>query len=273
MNIVIPEDYQDAIRRLQCLELLSAHDVTIYNSHMDTDVLAEHIKDAEVIVLIRERTENSEALLSKLPKLKLISQTGKISTHIDIDACNRHRIPVAEGIGSPVAPAELTWGLILNGMRLLPQAIEGMKLGYWQTNIGNCLYGKSIGIWGYGKIGRMIAGYAKAFGMQVIIWGSERSREAANSDGYIAAESKEYFFSTVDVLSLHLRLSNTTRAIVTSSDLSMMKPTSLLVNTSRAELIAPDALIEGLTAGRPGRAALDVFDMEPLLVQAILCFI
>lgn len=267
MKIFIPEDYQGAVQKLQCVQLLAKYDLHIYNDHIEPSALAQKMAQAEVLVLIRERLKVNETLLSMLPNLKLISQTGRISSHIDIAACNRFKVAVAEGKGSPVAPAELTWALILNGMRLLPQAIDDMKRGRWQTTIGDCLSGKHIGIWGYGKIGRIIAGYAKAFGMHVLIWGSDSSKANAALDGYAVAENKEHFFETADVLTLHLRLSASTAGVVTATDLSRMKTTSLLVNTSRAELIEPGALITALKSGRPGRAAVDVYENEPFFTS------
>lgn len=265
MKIIIPEDYQDAVRRLDCFKLLQGHEVVVYNHHIDTvEQAAEQLSDAEALVLIRERTEMNEALLSSLPNLKLISQTGKISNHLDLDACTRHGVAVAEGIGSPVAPAELTWALIMNAWRQLPQAIEGMKKGLWQTNIGRTLQGERIGIWGYGKIGRKIAAYAKAFDMQVMVWGSEASRRNAIADGHLAAATKEEFFSTADIVTLHLRLVANTTGIVTAADLALMKPTALIVNTSRAELIQEGALETALASGQPGMAAIDVYGHEPV---------
>ena len=266
MKIVIPNDYQNAVIHLDCFRLLHEHEVTIYNDSSDSlNELEEKLKEAEALVLIRERTKISEDLLAKLPKLKLISQTGKISNHLDLDACTKYKVAVAEGIGSPVAPAELAWGLILNGSRQIPQAIEGMKNGNWQTNIGRVLNGQVIGIWGYGKIGKRIAGYAKAFGMKVLIWGSETSRKNAEEDGFLSAENREEFFKDSDIVSLHLRLSERTLHIVKESDLNLMKPGSLFVNISRSELVEKNALFNALKFGRPGFAALDVFDEEPIL--------
>ncbi|MCZ4242885.1 D-2-hydroxyacid dehydrogenase family protein [Pedobacter punctiformis] len=265
MQIAILDDYQEAVKTLNCYGLLKDHDVLILNeTEKDPDVLAEKIKNAEVLVLIRERTAITESLLSRLPNLKMISQTGKISNHLDLEACSKYKVVVAEGVGSPIAPAELTWILIMNGLRQIPNAIEGMKNGHWQTNIGTTVYGKTIGIWGYGKIGKMIAGYAKAFGAKVLIWGSEKSRANAIEDGLEAAESKTAFFKTADVISLHLRLNEATFGIVKETDLSQMKTSALLVNTSRAELIEDGALLQCLKAGRPGFAGLDVYETEPI---------
>jgi D-3-phosphoglycerate dehydrogenase len=229
------------------------------------------------LVLIRERTHLNRALIEKLPKLKMISQTGKVGTHIDVAACTDKGIAVAEGVGSPIAPAELTWALIMAGMRRLPQYISNLKHGAWQQSglknstmpvnfgVGMVLHQKTLGIWGFGKIGQLVAGYAKAFGMNVVIWGSEASRALAQQQGYESAPSREAFFEQADVLSLHLRLNEATHHIVKADDLARMKPTAMLVNTSRAELIDPDVLIAALSRGRPGLAAIDVFESEPVL--------
>jgi len=278
MNIVILDDYQDAVRKLNCSAKLEAFPAKVYtNTVKGLGQLSVRLKDADVIVLIRERTHITRALIDKLPRLKLIAQTGRAGSHIDVQACTERGIAVAEGVGSPVAPAELTWALIMAAMRRLPQYIGNLKHGAWQQSglkagsmppnfgLGNVLQGKTLGIWGYGRIGRLLAGYGKAFGMDVLVWGSESSREKAVQDGYISAATREDFFSHADVLSLHLRLSDATRGLVTAADLACMKSTSLLVNTSRAELIETDALIGGLNRGRPGMAAIDVFETEPIL--------
>ena len=265
MKIAIPDDYQNIIRSLDCFKLLAAQEVLILNTtKKDPALLAEKLKDADILVLTRERTKINEALLSKLPNLKLISQTGKIAAHLDLAACTKHKVAVAEGIGSPVAPAELTWILIMNTLRQIPAAIEGMKNGQWQVNIGSTIHGKTIGIWGYGKIGKMIAGYAKAFGAHVLVWGSDASRENAVNDGFEKAATKEDFFQNADVISLHLRLNETTTGIVKETDLSRMKPTAVLINTSRAELIEKGALLKCLKNGRPGFAGIDVYEEEPV---------
>ena len=278
MNIVILDDYQDVVRKLNCSSKLDAYPAKVYtNTIKGVGQLSVRLKDAEILVLIRERTHITRQLIEKLPKLKMISQTGKIGTHVDVTACTERGIAVAEGTGSPVAPAEMTWALIMAAMRRLPQYINNLKHGAWQqsglkssampTNfaLGQVLRGKTLGIWGYGKIGQLLASYGKAFGMRVVLWGSEASRALAVEHGFEAAESREAFFSQSDILSLHLRLNDATRGIVTLEDLQVMKTTSLLVNTSRAELIAPDALIAGLNRGRPGMAAIDVFESEPIL--------
>lgn len=278
MNIVILDDYQDAVRKLPCAAKLEAWPAMVYtNTVKGLGQLSVRLRDANVIVLIRERTHLSRQLIEKLPKLRMISQTGRVGGHIDINACTERGIAVAEGTGSPYATAELTWALIMAAMRRLPQYISNLKHGVWQQSglksssmppnfgLGQVLRGKTLGVWGYGKIGQLVAGYGRAFGMQVLVWGSEASRARATSDGYATAHSKEAFFSECDVLSLHLRLADSTRAIVRLEDLGRMKPTALLVNTSRAELIEPDALVSALNRGRPGLAAVDVFETEPIL--------
>jgi len=266
MHIVIPDDYQNVIRSLDCFATLAGHQVSLYHDAVDdVRVLAERFADADALVLTRERTRIDEALLSRLPKLKLISQTGKVSSHLDMDACTRHGVAVMEGRGSPIAPAELTWALIINARRQLFPAMQALYAGQWQINLGQRLAGQTLGIWGYGKIGQRLARYAQAFEMPVLVWGSEASRQAAVADGHQAASSREAFFAEADVLTLHLRLAPATRHLVTAADLALMKTSALLVNTSRAELIAPGALLESLNRGRPGFAALDVFEQEPLV--------
>ncbi len=278
MNIIILDDYQDAVRKLQCAVRLEPYNAKVFtNTVKGIGQLSVRLRDADVLVLIRERTQFPKALLEKLPRLKLISQTGRVGAHIDLPAATRLGIAVAEGIGSPVAPAELTWALIMAAMRRLPQYVGNLKHGAWQQSglksasmppnfgIGSVLRGKTLGIWGYGKIGQMVAGYGRAFGMQVQIWGSDTSRARAVADGYQAADACPSFFETSDVLSLHLRLNDTTRGIVKLDALSRMKPTALVVNTSRAELIEENALVAALNRGRPGMAAVDVFESEPIL--------
>jgi D-3-phosphoglycerate dehydrogenase len=278
VNIIILDDYQDAVRKLKCAAILDRFNAKVFtNTVKGIGQLSVRLRDAEVLVLIRERTHFPKQLLEKLPKLKLISQTGKVGPHIDVETCTRLGIAVAEGGGSPVAPAELTWALIMAAMRRLPQYIGNLKHGAWQQSglkaasmppnfgIGMVLKGKTLGIWGFGKIGQLIAGYGRAFGMTVVVWGSEGSRGRASAAGYAAAASRDAFFETADVLSLHLRLNDATRGIVDLDALSRMKPTALLVNTSRAELIEEGALVSALNRGRPGMAAVDVFESEPIL--------
>ena len=278
MNIIILDDYQDAVRKLKCATKLEHLNAKVFtNTVKGIGQLSVRLRDAEVLVLIRERTQFPRQLLEKLPHLRLISQTGRVGSHIDVDACTRLGIAVAEGVGSPVAPAELTWALIMAAMRRLPQYIGNLKHGAWQQaglksasmppnfGLGLVLNGRTIGIWGYGRIGQMVANYAKAFGMRVLVWGSESSLAKARADGHEAAESKATFFACADVLSLHLRLCDNTRGIVTLDDLAQMKPTALFVNTSRAELMQDGALVSALNKCRPGMAAIDVFESEPIL--------
>jgi D-3-phosphoglycerate dehydrogenase / 2-oxoglutarate reductase len=267
MKITILDDYFDTIRTLPCFEKLKKHEVQIWNDHVqDTDTLAERLKDTEVLVLIRERTKIHAPLLARLPKLKLISQRS-VFPHIDIDACTRLGVIVSSSqhAGTPCyAAAELTWGLVLAAIRQIPQQMASLQAGNWQIGVGDTLRGKTLGIYGYGRIGSTVAGYGKAFGMKVLAFSGKDALERARQDGHAAANSKETFFEESDVLSLHLRLYNATRGIVTAADLARMKPTSLLVNTSRAPLIEPGELVNALQQGRPGMAAVDVFEEEPL---------
>ena len=283
MNIVILDDYQDVVRKLDCAAKLEHYPAKVYtNTVKGIGQLSVRLKDADVIVLIRERTGLNRALIEKLPRLKMIAQTGRVGSHIDLAACTERGVAVAEGVGSPIAPAELTWALVMAATRRLPQYISNLKHGAWQQSglksssmpanfgLGTVLKGKTLGIWGYGKIGQLVAGYGRAFGMQVQIWGSDESRVRAVKDGHLAATSREAFFQSSDVLSLHLRLNEATTGIVTSDDLGLMKPTALLVNTSRAELVETNALIGALNRGRPGMAAVDVFESEPILQGSAL---
>lgn len=279
MKIAILDDYQDCVRHLDCFRLLDGHEVKIFNnSARGLGQLAIRLAEFEALVLIRERTALSRALLNKLPKLKLISQTGKVSGHIDVAAATERGIVIVEGVGDPTAPAELTWALIMAAMRKIVPYATHLREGLWQTasilpelnTLGSVLKGKTLAIWGYGRIGKLVAGYGKAFGMNVVIWGRDASRQAAERDGYRAAASKEEFFAQADVLSLHLRLNDATRGIVTAADLTRMKASALFVNTSRAELVADGALDMALRIGQPGYAALDVFETEPLPADAAL---
>ena len=278
MNIIILDDYQDAVRKLHCATRLEPYNAKVFtNTVKGIGQLSVRLRDAEVLVLIRERTHFPRALLEKLPKLRLLVQTGKVGPHIDVDSCTRLGIAVADGSGSPVAPAELTWALIMAAMRRLPQYIGNLKHGAWQQSglkaasmppnfgLGLVLCGRSLGIWGYGRIGQLVAGYGRAFGMQVVVWGSEASRSQALADGHAAAASQAAFFEQCDVLSVHLRLNDSTRGLITLDDLARMKPTALFVNTSRAELVEENALVSALNKGRPGLAAIDVFEAEPIL--------
>ena len=267
MHITILDDYFDTLRTLDCFHKLQGHQIDIWTDHVqDVDALADRLKDTEVLVLIRERTQIRAALLDRLPHLKLISQRS-VYPHIDIEACTRHGVIVSSDLhaGTPsYATAELTWGLIIAAMRQIPQQMRSLQAGQWQMGVGHTLRGKTLGIHGYGRIGRTVAGYGAAFGMHVLVWARETSRSRATADRYDVAASREAFYAESDVVSLHMRLVDATRGIVTAEDLARMKPTALLVNTSRAGLIAPGALVRALQAGRPGMAAIDVFEQEPL---------
>lgn len=268
MKISILDDYHDTLRTLECYKKLEGHEIRIWNDHVqEVDALAERLQDTEVLVLIRERTAIRQELLQRLDKLRLISQRS-VYPHIDVDACTQLGVVVSSSqhAGTPsYAAAELTWALVLAAMRQVPQQMSALKAGKWQIGVGNGLRDKTLGIYGYGRIGSVVAGYGKAFGMNILVWGREVSLNRARSDGYAAARSKEQFFSECDVLSLHMRLVEATRGIVTDQDLACMKSTALLVNTSRAGLIQPGALIAALKAGRPALAAVDVYEQEPVL--------
>jgi len=267
MNVTILDDYFDTLRALKCFAKLAGHEVTVWNDHVeDVDALAKRLRETQVLVLIRERTKIRAPLLARLPKLKLISQRS-VYPHIDVEACTRHGVILSSGQhpGTPsFATAELTWGLILAAARRIPQQMAALRAGRWQIGVGDTLRGHVLGIFGYGRIGRAVADIGMAFGMKVLVWASEGSRARAAADGFAVAESKRAFFETCDVLTLHMRLYDSTRGIVTAADLARMKPTALLVNTSRAQLIEPGALAAALTAGRPGMAAVDVYEEEPV---------
>jgi D-3-phosphoglycerate dehydrogenase len=275
VNITILDDTFDSVRTLPCFAKLAGHDVTIWNDHTkDTDLLAQRLEHTEVLVLIRERTPVRAPLLERLDKLRLISQLS-VYPHIDIDACTRAGVVVCSNLypGAPKyttlhATAELTWGLTLAAMRRIPQQMTSLKSGRWQAGVGLNLRGRTLGIFGYGRIGRVVASYGRAFGMKVSIWGSEPSRVRATADGYLAATSQAEFFAECNVVSLHLRLVEATRGIVTAADLARMQPDALIVNTSRAQLIAAGALEAALRAGRPGMAAVDVYEEEPVVDPA-----
>lgn len=268
MNVAILDDYHDTLRTLACFEKLKGHNVKIWTDHVqEVEPLSERLKDTEALVLIRERTKIQAPLLQRLPNLKLISQRS-VFPHIDVRACTELGIVVSSNLHSDTpsyATAELTWGLVLSAMRQIPQQVAALKAGKWQTGVGSSVRGKTLGVYSYGRIGAVIAGYGKAFGMNVLVWGRDASRERAKMDGYPAAASKAAFFTECDVISLHMRLVDATRGIVTAADLARMRPTALLVNTSRAGLIEPGALVNALQAGRPGMAAVDVYEEEPVL--------
>jgi D-3-phosphoglycerate dehydrogenase len=268
MKISILDDYFDTLRGLVCFRKLHGHEVEVWNDHTDdVDLLAQRLAQTEALVVIRERTRIPGALLERLPRLRLISQRS-VYPHIDIDACTRLGIVVSSNMHSDTpsyAAAELTWGLILSAMRQIPQQVAALKSGTWQTGVGRSLRGLTLGIYGYGRIGEVVAGYGKSFGMTVLVWARDASRARARAHGYATASSKEMLFEECDVASLHMRLVDATRGIVTSGDLARMKPTALLVNTSRAGLIEVGALHNALEQGRPGMAAVDVFEQEPVL--------
>jgi D-3-phosphoglycerate dehydrogenase len=267
MKVAILDDYHDTLRTLQCFGKLAGHDVKVWTDHVqDTDGLAARLEDAEALILIRERTKIRTPLLERLPKLRLISQRS-VYPHIDIEACTRLGVVVSSNMhpGTPsYSTAEMTWALILAAMRDIPQQAAALKAGRWQIGVGITLRGKTLGVYGYGRIGAVVAGYGRAFGMQVQVWAREATRAKARADGYAVAPSKEAFFAECDVITLHMRLVEATRGIVTAADLARMKTTALLVNTSRAPLIEPGALVSALKAGRPGRAAVDVYEQEPV---------
>lgn len=278
MKIAILDDYQDAVRKLNCFSMLASHEVNIYNQFArGMSCLTSRMLEVDAIILIGNRTRVNNAFLDKMPRLKLICQIGPCGDHIDLAACTARNIAITEGQDTTVAPAELTWGLIIAAQRRIPQYIANLKQGAWQQaglksatmpqnfRIGKTLSGQTLGIWGYGNIGRLVARYGHAFNMKILVWGSKASRHRAVEDGYLAAESKEQFFASSDILTLHLRLLKETTNIVTMHDLALMKPDSLLVNTSRAELIQNGALAAAIAQGRPGLVAVDVFENEPIL--------
>jgi D-3-phosphoglycerate dehydrogenase / 2-oxoglutarate reductase len=268
MKIAILDDYHDTVRTLSCFGKLRGHSVTIWNDHtQDIDLLARRLADAEALVLIRERTQIRAPLIERLPRLRLISQRS-VYPHIDVDACTRHGVIVSSSL-HPERPsygtAELTFGLIIAAMRQIPQQMAALQSGHWQTGVGSTLRGKTLGVFGYGRIGGVVAGFGKAFGMKVLIWARAATLLKAQADNHETAPSKADFFADCDVITLHMRLVDATRGIVTGADLARMKRLGLIVNTSRAELIEPGALVNALRAGRPGMAAIDVYEHEPLL--------
>jgi D-3-phosphoglycerate dehydrogenase / 2-oxoglutarate reductase len=267
MKVAILDDYFDTLRTLPCFAKLAAHDVTVHTDHVqELEPLAERLRDCEALVLIRERTAIRAPLLERLPALRLISQRS-VYPHIDVDACTRLGIVVSSSMHAGTASyaaAELTWALVLAAARQIPQQMASLRSGRWQSGVGSTLRGRTLGVYGYGRIGKVVAGYGRAFGMPVLVWAREESRARARADGFAVASSKAEFFAGCDVLSLHMRLVDATRGIVTAADLAAMKPGALLVNTSRADLVEPGALVAALRAGRPGMAAVDVYEQEPL---------
>jgi len=270
MKIAVIDDYQDAFRTLKCYARLKGHDVIVYNdTEKDPVRLAERLKDAEAVLLTQQRSRFPSAVIERLPKLRLVSQTGRATAHIDVEACTRHGVMVsAGGAGRSHTTAELTWGLILAALRHIPYEVKRLREGHWQSTIGTAVQGRTLGIYAFGKIGGLVAGVGRAFSARVVCWGRERSTARAREAGYEVAASRESFFGESDIVSLHLPLINETRGIVTRKDLDRMKPTALIVNTSRAGIIAAGALVEALKAGRPGFAAVDVFEDEPVLGAA-----
>jgi D-3-phosphoglycerate dehydrogenase / 2-oxoglutarate reductase len=267
VKVSVLDDYFDTIRTLDCFTKLKDHDVTIWNDHVqDVDKLAARLKDTEALVLIRERTQIRTPLLERLPKLKVISQRS-VYPHIDVGTCTKFGIVVSSSQHADTpsyATAELTWGLVLASARMIPQQVASLKAGNWQFGVGSTVRGKTLGIYGYGRIGAVVAGYARAFGMKVLVWAREPAMAKARGEGHESATSKAAFFKECDFISLHMRLVDATRGIVKAEDLARMKPGATLINTSRAGLIEPGALVDALRAGRPGFAAVDVFEKEPL---------
>ena len=270
MKIAVIDDYQDTFRKLRCYSKLDGHEILIYNdTEKDPVRLAERLKEAEAVILTQARSPFPRVLIERLPKLQLISQTGRSTGHIDIDACTEHCVTVsAAGFATPHPTAELTWGLILAALRHIPYEVERLKQGYWQSTVGTSVRGKILGIYVYGRIGSLVAQVGRAFSARVVCWGREGSLARAKEAGYEVAESRSAFFAQSDILSLHLPLNTETRGIVSVEDLARMKPTALIVNTSRAAIIAEGALVEALKAGRPGFAAVDVFEDEPVIGAA-----
>jgi D-3-phosphoglycerate dehydrogenase len=270
MKIVVIDDYQDAFRKLQCYTRLQGHEVQVHNdTEKDPERLAARLKDAEVVLLTQQRSRFPRTVVEQLPKLKLISQTGSQTSHIDVAACTEHGIVIsARGGGRPHTTAELTWGLILASLRHIPYEVQRLKEGQWLSTVGVGVHSKTLGIYALGNIGGLVASIGRAFGARVLIWGREGSARRAREAGYEFASSREAFFASADILCLHMPLNNETRGVVTRADLGLMKPTALIVNTSRAGLIAEGALVEALKAGRPGFAAVDVYEDEPIIGAA-----
>lgn len=271
MRLAILDDYQDCVRGLACFQRLEGHDVIVLHETLtDPDALAQRLAGVEALVLIRERTKITAALLDRLPSLRLISQTGRHGPHIDLAACAARGVAVAIGKGSPHAPAELTWALVLAAMRGIAHESAALRAGRWQTMLGRTVRGKTLGVLGYGNIGKLVAGYGKAFGMKVLASGREGTRTRAAADGVECTSTRRELFERSDVLSIHLRLTPETRGMIGRDDLAAMPADSLFVNTSRAELVEPGALKAALDAGRPGMAAVDVFESEPTLDHPLI---
>ena len=267
MKSAVIDDYQDAFRRMQAYPKLAGHEVTVYNdSEKDPEKLAARLKDAEVVVLTQQRSLFPAAVIDRLPKLKMISQTGRNLAHVDVARCAEKGIVVsAAGAGSPHATAELTWAIILSNLRHIPDEVQGLKKGEWQKTLGIGLVDKTLGVYAFGKIGSVVAGVGRAFGMKVVCFGREGSTARARAAGFEVAPSREAFFESADIVALHLPLNKETRGIVKLQDLERMKPTALIVNTSRASIIEQGALVTALKKGRPGFASVDVYESEPML--------
>lgn len=267
MRIAIPDDYQDIVHTLHCYRTLREHDVVRYREPAaNVAAFASRLRDAEVVVPIRERSHFSRALIEQLPNLRLISQTGRSTRHIDVGACTERGIVVSAGTqASPIAPAEMTWALILASRRHVPLEVARMQRGEWPCTLSHRLSGTTLGIFGLGMIGTLVARVGAAFGMQVLVLGQEASARRAREAGYQVASGKAELFERSDVLCLLMRMTSETRGLVTRADLDRMKPTALLVNTARADLIERNALVAALRAGRPGFAAVDVYENEPVI--------
>jgi len=267
MKVHLLDDWFDTLRTLPSFAKLADHDVTVWTDHTDDPgQLAQRLADAEAVVLFRERTPIGADLLTRLPNLKLISQRS-VYPHVDVDACTANNVLLCSnmhGGSHSVAAAELTWALILACARQLTAQNASIKAGKWQMGVGQTLSGRTLGLYGYGRIARAVAGYARAFGMQVVWWASEEGRAKARADGETVADSRESFFSQSDFVSVHVRLKPATRGLITAADLGQMKPSASFINTSRAGLVESGALLAAMQAGRPGRAGIDVFDTEPL---------
>jgi D-3-phosphoglycerate dehydrogenase len=270
MKIAILDDYADVVRRLDCFARLAGHDVLVLNETLPEAALAERLADREALVLIRERTRLTRSLIERLPALRIVSQTGRAGPHIDSVACDERGIRVVAGTGSPHAPAELTFAMLLACAREVATENRALREGRWQTTLGTTLRGRTLGILGYGNIGRLVAGFARAFGMQVLAFGREGSLARAAQDGVAVVDSQRALFAASDAVSVHLRLVPETRGIVGAADFGAMRPGSMFVNTSRAELVAPGALLAGLQAGRPAKAAVDVFEREPTIDDPLI---
>jgi len=267
MRIAIPDDYQNVVDSLRCFSLLAGHEVIRYREPAaDIADFARRLQPADAIVPIRERSQFPRELLERLPNLKVISQTGRSTRHIDVAACTERGIVVTAGThASPIAPAEMTWALILASRRHVPVELERMKRGEWPCTLSHRLSGSTLGIYGLGMIGTLVAQVGAAFGMKVLVYGRGNSARQARESGYEFAASKAELFERSDVLCLLMRMTPETRGLVTFDDLTRMKPTSLLVNTARANLIEEGALVKALRGGHPGFAAVDVYEKEPII--------